>query len=249
MSNLRYSTSTSSLPSQITRQTSPSSPVEKKMSLTQTYVLAHTARSKLSREASRPTHNLRRLVGHANMLDNLMLDLANAEQEQESWFNQSVKTASKAEEPKHVKWAETIPEQAMEDDSDSESDSEEDTFEIAQHLPIRRVRKSPVPPPPSFDEDDDMEVDDEYDASLALARTSSHPPEATPELMHEDSDSESEDESLPPSPPTQSIPFDAFTEKQRQSIGSAPIIHTATTLSETDHDFFQHSLPAPIAAY
>ena len=217
------------------------------MSLTQTYVLAHTARGKLSREASRPSHNLRRLVGHANMLDNLMIDLSNAEQEQESWFNQSVKTASKAEEPKHIQWAETIPEEAMEDD-DSDMDSDEEEFQIAQHLPIRRVQKSP-PPPPKFDEDEDMEVDDEFDDSLALSRTSSHPPTSPPELMHEDSDSESDDDSMPPSPPTLAIPFDAYTEKQRQSIGNAPLIQSGASLSETDPDFFNHPLPAPIAAY
>ena len=65
----------------------PSSPLvaspfkRKTMSITQTYYLAHKARSKLSSEASRPDHNLRLLVGHANMLDSLMLEPADAERE------------------------------------------------------------------------------------------------------------------------------------------------------------------------
>ena len=71
------------------------------MSITQTYFLAHSARGKLSREAARADHDLRLLVGHANMLDSLMIDLANAEQEQERWFNKSLSGAREEEEIKH----------------------------------------------------------------------------------------------------------------------------------------------------
>ena len=48
--------------------TSPSLPPAKKqkMSLTQTYYVASTARSKLGREASKADHDLRRLVGSAS---------------------------------------------------------------------------------------------------------------------------------------------------------------------------------------
>src|ERR1700733_3561749 len=81
--------------------TSPSSPPptpapwsKKTMSITQTYYLAHKARAKLAFEAGRSDHNLRLLVGHANLLDSLMLELADAEREQESWFNQSVRASS-----------------------------------------------------------------------------------------------------------------------------------------------------------
>lgn len=42
------------------------------MPLAETYFLASKARSKLSREANKSDHNLRVLVSHANMLDNLM---------------------------------------------------------------------------------------------------------------------------------------------------------------------------------
>ena len=251
MSNLKYSTTISVLPIQITRSTSSSPPPEKKkkMSLTQTYMLAHTARGKLSKEASRPAHNLRRLVGHANMLDNLMLDLANAEQEQEAWFNQSVKSANKeASEPKHIHWAETIPEEVVEEeDSDSESDEEE--YQVARQMPVRRVAKTPPPPPPAAeleDSDEEMEYDDEYDDNdLALTRTDSHPPE----LMHEDSDSESEDESMPPSPPSTTISFDPFSEKQRQAIATTSFYESNKSLSETNQSMFDTALPAQITAF
>ena len=102
------------------------------MSVTQTYYLAHTARDKLSSEAARADHNLRLLVGHANLLDSLMLELAEAEQEQKSWFNESVKKANKTEE--HTQLADALVEDPEEDwqaedaessDSDSDYDSDE----------------------------------------------------------------------------------------------------------------------------
>ena len=229
-SNLRFSTTTSSIETpQITRE-AIASPIQKKqkMSLTQTYYLAHTARGKLSREAAKADHNLRRLVGHANLLDGLMLDLADAEREQESWFNQTVKGATKAseepEKPKHIQWADTIPEEAIEDadweaeasDSDSESDDEE--IIPAQPMAFRPSKASTTVTAMEIDEDEDedMEEDDEFEEGLALTRTSSNHP---PELMHE-SDSESEDESMPPSPPLPELPLSTLSEKQRQAIAT-----------------------------
>ncbi|KLJ09536.1 hypothetical protein EMPG_15030 [Blastomyces silverae] len=105
------------------------------MSLTQTYFLAHTARAKLSREASRPDHDLRILVGHANMLDSLMLELADAEREQEKWFNYSVQGATERlseeeqqQRSRHIKWADALVEEPEDDweaeDLSSDSDSE-----------------------------------------------------------------------------------------------------------------------------
>ena len=99
------------------------------MSLAQTYYVAQTARGKLSKEASQADHNLRLLVGHANLLDVLMLDLADAEREQESWFNSTFSgAASKASDPPRVQWIDSIAEEAVEEaeDSDSESDSDDD---------------------------------------------------------------------------------------------------------------------------
>ena len=89
-SHLRLQASFEPLSANATYQTSPptSPPAKKqKMSLTQTYYVASTARSKLGREANRADHNLRVLVGHANLLDNLMLDLANAVSVQSSKSN------------------------------------------------------------------------------------------------------------------------------------------------------------------
>ena len=163
------------------------------MSITQTYYLAHRARGKLSREAAQPDHNLRLLVGHANLLDSLMLELADAEREQESWFNQSVRGASsKSDERRRVQWADRIEEEPEEEyDSDSSDEEFDEDVEMANAAPLAAAPQAAL-----IEEEDDLEED--Y-AQLELVRTHSHST-SPPELVDHDSDS-SDDESMPPSPP------------------------------------------------
>ncbi|KAM4054600.1 hypothetical protein HRG_005436 [Hirsutella rhossiliensis] len=183
---------------------------KKDMSITQTYYLAHKARAKLSREAAQPDHDLRLLVGHANLLDSLMLELADAEREQERWFNQSVRGASKAP-ARHVQWADRVEERSVDhssdDDSDLDEDDEynEDDFEMANAVPVRT--------PALLRDDDDLEED--Y-AHLELVRTPSHS-SSPPDLMDPDSDT-SDDESMPPSPADAALPY---SEKEAKSDPSA----------------------------
>ncbi|KAL8955114.1 MAG: hypothetical protein Q9183_006784 [Haloplaca sp. 2 TL-2023] len=230
----------------------PQPPQKKqKMSITQTYYLAHTARAKLQKEANKPDHNLRLLVGHANLLDGLMLDLADAEREQESWFNQTVKGAAKASnEPRHIQWADTIEEAIEDDEYDSDSDSE-DEMEQAQQMPITRLPQEKAPPASTLavvdDSDEEME-DDEDNEDHALIRVSSRSSsEQPPELLHE-SDSESDDD-MPPSPPTKEIPLDAFSEKQRQSIATTGFYptpeHEASLSPESQASFFDDGFFIP----
>lgn len=224
-SPLHISTSQQSRPKAI----APASPVvssayklardSQKMSVTQAYFLAHKARAKLSSEAARPDHNLRLLVGHANLLDSLMLDLAEAEREQESWFNQSVRGATKSDD-RHIQWADSVVEQPEHDwqaedaDSDSDSDSdfsdeEDDDVEMADVVALRRIPSHSVKDFGFEMDEDDFEEDDEEDfAELALQRSPSH--SASPPELDHDSDT-SEDESMPPSPPTVVMP--TFSEK------------------------------------
>jgi hypothetical protein len=146
---------------------------QKKMSITQTYYLAHTARKKLTREASRADHDLRLLVGHANLLDSLMFDLADAEREQERWFNQTVSGATKvSSNDRHIQWASTStvveePEDWEEDTSDldsdvSDSDSDDSDFDESEFVintPVRRRSPSPVAPfHEDFLEEDDAQT-------------------------------------------------------------------------------------------
>lgn len=184
------------------------------MSLTSTYMVASTARSKLGREAGRADHDLRLLVGHANLLDSLMVELQEAEREQEAWFNQSVRKASKPEEPRHITWMDEIVEE--ESDSDDESDMGDDD-ELLFDMPARRVKTAPVEI--SSSEEDAEYDEDSDDDELALHRTpSKHSP---PELSYEEEDSDSEDEC--PSPEDTVL---ELSEKQRQAITTTAFYDT-----------------------
>lgn len=199
----------------IAASTSPAfaAPSRKSMSITQTYYLAHKARAKLSREAAQPDHDLRLLVGHANLLDSLMMELAEAEREQERWFNQSVRnTATKNTEKRHIQWADRIVEEAVEeeeyeeDSSDSDSDfdyEEEDHKMTTPSITVHEVA------------DEDEEIEEDY-AQLELVRTPSHS-SSPPELLldHHDSDS-SDDESMPPSPAEAALPLPSEGGKQQK---------------------------------
>lgn len=192
---------------------------KQKMSLTATYYVASSARAKLGKEACKPDHNLRLLVGHANLLDALMLDLHDAEREQEAWFNQTVQKAQKAEEPKHIQWADTIVEEEEQSDSEddaSDSDSEFDEEEFEMHLSLKRVRSAPVAFSSEEMEEDDEEYydDDEESSELALTRTQSRSAQSPPELVD---DSDSEDDTPPASPPQLSLDLEMFDEKSSAS--------------------------------
>jgi hypothetical protein len=203
-SHLRIQTSFEPISAETTRSHFVSSPPQKKqkMSLTQTYYIAASARSKLGKEACRADHDLRLLVGHANLLDSLMIELQDAERQQEAWFNQTMAKASKAEEPRHIQWADSIAEEQEEDDSDSESECEDD-FDMVP-LP-RHIVQSPVQiSTMEIDDDEDDFYDDmEDDSELALTRVPSQS-QSPPELTYEE---DSDDESPPASPPNASLEF------------------------------------------
>ncbi|KAH0537217.1 hypothetical protein FGG08_005959 [Glutinoglossum americanum] len=215
----------------------------KNMSITQTYYLAHTARSKLSKEASRADHDLRLLVGHANLLDSLMIQLAEAEREQEQWFNMSVRGAAEASaeesrNSRHVQWADTIVEEPedwdvedAESESDSDSDSDYEPEEDADIYVSPRITPQSsitITPLEIDDEDYDSEEDNE---ELALVRS---PSRTLPELL-DDSDDSSDDDSMPPSPPQASI---EFSEQQSKHIELAYSSPASQPLSETEQSSF-----------
>ena len=240
------------------KPSSASSPAKKqKMSLSQTYRIASTARGKLGREAARGDHNLRLLVGHANLLDSLMVELANAEKEQEAWFNETIRKSAKPAAPKHIQWIDSIVEEHLDelvedsdsDDSDSDADSDLDVEDVPA-VPAPR-RRSVSPPPPARaqfsldDEEDDDEDDMEFDDEHALTRVPSH----TPELIDEDSE-ESDDDSMPPSPPQPTMQFNG---KASRSTNFFPEMVPAKLASQgptvvTD-DLLHHHSPTMVAAY
>jgi hypothetical protein len=208
---------------------SPFSLKRKTMSITQTYYLAHKARAKLSKQAARPDHDLRLLVGHANLLDSLMLELADAEREQESWFNQSVRGATVHHEER-IDYDDTIieePEEWDSSDSSDEEDEEDEDVVMADTVSYRRIAPAPAPAPaPAMIPDqyehaieDDSDEDDEDFAQLSLVRSSSHPPTSPLPELDDDSES-SEDEAMPPSPPTQTLTFSEKELKEAQETAS-----------------------------
>lgn len=242
-SHLRIQTSFEPFSAETTRSHFVTSPPQKKqkMSLTQTYYIAASARSKLGKEACRADHNLRLLVGHANLLDSLMIELQDAERQQEAWFHNTVAKASKAEEPRHIQWADSIseePEEEDDSDSDSESDyyDEDGDFDMVQ-MP-RRIAQSPVEiTTTEVDEDEEDQYDDlEDDADLALTRVPSQSP---PELVH---DEESDDESPPTSPPQHTM---EFSEKEAMLTTSFYNAKSQPSYFE-DHDLFNPESNAPL---
>jgi hypothetical protein len=129
---------------------------KQKMSITQTYFLAHSARGKLSKEAARADHDLRLLVGHANMLDSLMLDLANAEQEQERWFNKTV-SGTEEEDEETVSHVETIQEEVEPEEAEEDSEAEEDDDSDSEELALTRTPSRHSPPALTMDVDSDSD--------------------------------------------------------------------------------------------
>lgn len=232
------------------------------MSITQTYYLAHKARAKLSNEAAMPDHNLRLLVGHANLLDSLMLELADAEREQESWFNQSVRSASQPDNNnnRHIQWADTIAEEDEEEEDDyyessSEDDEEEsdldEDVEMADAVSLRRVPShnslKAVPPQSprmevveiDMEGDFEEEADEDY-AQLTLIRSPSHHSLTSPPPELElDSDESSEDEAMPPSPSSTMLP--TFEQKQKES---QSIADTATDFYNDEVHYMPQRNPA-----
>ncbi|KAJ5633256.1 hypothetical protein N7490_009595 [Penicillium lividum] len=59
----------------------------------QTSYFAQTARKKLRREASRANHDLRIVVGHANFLHSLIIEIAKGEEQ--FWFIRAVNNVAK----------------------------------------------------------------------------------------------------------------------------------------------------------
>ncbi|KAK4180061.1 hypothetical protein QBC36DRAFT_321138 [Triangularia setosa] len=222
-----------------------------KMSIAQTYFLAHKARAKLSSEAARPDHNLRLLVGHANLLDSLMLELADAEREQESWFNQSVRGATQSTPPapssnnRHIQWADSVVEEPDHDwrvedaDSDSDSDSDcsydededdesDEDIEMADAVvALRRIPSHTSMLPPkgySYQDEEDYDMGDDEDyTQLALQRTPSHSGSPSPSSPPEllDDSDSTTDDESSMPPSPPTTTLPAFDDKKSTTIQSA----------------------------
>jgi hypothetical protein len=246
-SHLRIQTSFEPFTAETTRSHFVSSPSQKKqkMSLTQTYYIAASARSKLGKEACRADHDLRLLVGHANLLDSLMVELQDAERQQEQWFNQTMAKASKSEEPRHVQWVDSIAEESEEDD-DSESDSESENEDDFDMIPLpRRIAQAPVQISTmevEEDDEDDFYEDMEDDSDLALTRVPSQL-QSPPELVYEE---ESDDDTPPASPPQSTL---NFSDKEAMLTTTFFDAKSPSQYMEGDHPLFMDTTARLISSY
>ncbi|KAF3940089.1 hypothetical protein ABW19_dt0203078 [Dactylella cylindrospora] len=222
-----------------------------KMSITQTFYLAHKARGKLSSEAARSDHNLRLLVGHANLLDSLMLHLQNAEREQDAWFNAMVRGNSmEDDETDHM---DVISEEDEEEnlgslaedypESESSDEDSDDDYELESDY-INTI------PRPAYDysktviDVDEVEADDDFeeeeDGFYALRRTSSHAPMSPPELIDDDDTSDSD--SNPPSPPQPTLAEPIFYESKNRKQISTTSYYDSNSPAELVSSYYQSSV-------
>ena len=209
------------------------------MSISQTFHLAHQARGKLSFEASQQDHDLRLLVGHANLLDSLMIHLADAEQSQGHWFD-SITGPRTQEAREHEKEEYGSLAADYDSDTDSEvSDDEEDEDEeyevdaAPRSMPLVQVRE--LYTPEDYDEDSSSleDDDDDEDGFYTLTRTVSH--RGPPSLCSDLSDSD-DDENSPPPSPHQPILHHPAQQKQ-------PQIHS--TMATGFYAGEEHDMPPP----
>ncbi|KAK6332194.1 hypothetical protein TWF718_002724 [Orbilia javanica] len=227
---------------------------QSKMSITQTFYLAHKARGKLSYEAAKSDHDLRLLVGHANLLDRLMLHLQTAEKEQDAWFNAMVRgnsteedestimdTISEEEEEEHIgSLAEDYPEsESSEDDSEDDYEWEPSHVVSAARHPAYDYSKTVI----DVDEVDAEDFEEEEDGFYTLRRTSSHAPMSPPELI-EDDDSDSESAPSSPPQPTLAEPIFYESKNRKQFDGNGFYDSTTNTLVESTYYSSSNMIPA-----
>jgi len=223
------------------------------MSITQTFYLAHKARGKLSSEAAKSDHDLRLLVGHANLLDRLMLNLQTAEKEQDAWFNAMVRGNSTEED--ESSFMDTISEEEEEEtigslasdypESESSDEETDDDYEWESE------NISAVPRRPAYDysktiiDVDEVEVDEDFeeeeDGFYALRRTSSHVPMSPPELIEDD---DSDLESLPPSPPQPTLADPLFYEQRSRKEINTGFFDSSSTYEGTSYYSSSNLIPA-----
>ncbi|KAF3492238.1 uncharacterized protein GIQ15_01755 [Arthroderma uncinatum] len=222
------------------------------MSLAQTYFLAQLARQKLLQAARRADRDLRILAAHANLLDGLMAELAEAEDEQEDWFNQSVSYANTGSTTttatKGVQVTEReCPTSGFDFDSEDEEDEEYESDNISTSssesgedvvfvLDVHnRGSQTKSTFTRLFDDIDPRELDDNSDDESDYLNYTRENIQQPPELLH-DPDDESEDESHPPSPKRDSFDYFAGSEAVDETVTRPSIQKELETVPSKDDE-------------
>lgn len=206
-------------------------------------------------------------LGHANLLDTLMIHLTEAERDQEQWFNSMVRGNEESRESRE--FPETIEEESegygslaadydTESDTSSESDDGEmEDVELGYSLLAREASfmysstrtTTTIIGVSELDEgydeagDDTEEEDEDEDGMYSLTRTTSRRP---PSLCSDYSDEE-EEESNPPSPPQPTIPHPPLSHKQHAYlVGHHGSAQPASLFDEVPVYFEPQQSPPPI---
>lgn len=168
-------------------------PSSTSMSMAETYFLASQARTKLTREARRNDHNLRVLVSHANLLDNLMDALTKKR-------TAGVATAPATTYSRPISMIEEEDEADEEEYSDEEY-SDEDDFDDEEDVKFEAVQTSVTPnlhaheiQVTEISDSDSESDDDDQETSYTISSVTSS--EGVPSLSYS-SEEESEDELRP----------------------------------------------------
>ncbi|KAF5097135.1 hypothetical protein D0Z03_001481 [Geotrichum reessii] len=172
------------------------------MSMAETYFLASKAQSKLTHEASKNNHNLRMLVSHANLLDNLMESLSKKKMLPETPLKQTYSTQYSY----NMSHFSTIHE---EDEDEEDEEEEEEDYSEDEYSEDEEFESKPYKQMPTLDDYskltpnmhdhevqvveincDDEDEDDDYEGTNSTVVSS---PESMPSLSYS-SEEESEDE-------------------------------------------------------
>lgn len=223
----------------------------RQMSISDTYLLASKARSKLQHEASRHDHDLRILVSHANMLDNLMDSLAkhrNNHQVEPISVNNSqnsytdVSSFSFDLSSSSVHHYESQYEADEEDDEDDEEEEEygdyydEEEYEVFEgyeltSTKIYQTNKNEYSILPTVKEsplDEDLYHDDGYSTTQSIISTTTtcdhknSNPVITSVAVIEVSEDEDEDDDSIVSSPSSEVPSLCYSESDSEKEDDNP---------------------------
>ncbi|CCH46018.1 Replicase polyprotein [Wickerhamomyces ciferrii] len=130
------------------------------MSISETYLLAGKARSKLNKEAAKADPSIRVLVSHANMLDNLMEDIETYKEEQRTskiqQRNSSILTNFKPTRSSNLQHTTTV---TFVDDDDLSDDDLSDDDIVEEDNQVSGISYSSI----DYDSDSDSDSDEEDD--------------------------------------------------------------------------------------
>ena len=124
----------------------------------QLYRLASVARDKLCREASRASHDLRILVSHANLLDDLLIELSapRGETAEHYGFDLVPRPVAKAATPRRVRPVVVTIVESSEDELEDEQDFESSAYQASGSTPLNV---------PMLDHDADSDSDSTSDSA------------------------------------------------------------------------------------